>query len=161
MSRTTIGVLVSLFVVAVIGLFAFWYLAAPAPEDVTVDEQVATEEEPATEEESTTRITAKHFYEDGVHTLAGEIDMPTPCDLLEYDTMVQESYPEQVTIDFTVLNNAEMCAQVITAQRFMVEVAASEDASFSATLRGEAVDLNLVPAEPGETPEEFELYIKG
>ena len=75
--------------------------------------------------------------------------------------MVAESYPEQITINFTVLNNADTCAQVMTEQRFMVEVTASEEATFSATLEGRPVELNLVPAAEGETPEDFELYYKG
>src|SRR5690606_21725381 len=95
-----------------------------------------------------THINAKHFYENGVHTLVGEIPMPTPCDLLEADALVAESMPEQVTVDFMVVNNADFCAQVITPQRFKVSSSASEAAVFRATFAGREVTLNLLAPDP-------------
>ena len=108
-----------------------------------------------------TQIDAKHYYIDGKHTIVGEVNMPTPCDLLEANAVVMESFPEQVRIDFTVINNAETCAQVVTAQRFKVEAIAGTDATFTATFMGRDIILNLIPAAKGETPDEFELFIKG
>ena len=108
-----------------------------------------------------TRIDAKHFYIDGVHTLVGEIPFPTPCDLLNWDTSIAESAPEIATVAFSVVNHAENCAQTVTAQRFKVTLSASKDAEIRATLDGRRVDLNLIPAGPGETPDSYELFIKG
>lgn len=128
----------------------------------TTDEE--QQEPPQMEEENPygiTTITAKHFYIDGVHTLAGEIAMPTPCDLIDTTAMIAESMPEQVTVDFEVINNSEMCAQVVTNQRFKISFEASEEASIRARFMGDDVELNLVPPAEGETPEDFELYIKG
>ncbi len=106
------------------------------------------------------QITARHFYLDGVHTLVGEIDMPTPCDLLEWDVLVMESYPEQVIVDFSVINHSDMCTQVITPQQFSVSFNASDMASIRVRLEGEEIDLNLVPATEDESPEGLEPYIK-
>ena len=75
--------------------------------------------------------------------------------------MIAESFPEQVTVDFKVINNAEACTQVITPQRFKVEFDASENASMRARLNGRNIELNLIPAAEGETPDEFEIFIKG
>ncbi len=111
--------------------------------------------------DSVQRISAKHYYIDGTHTLVGEVSMPTPCDLLQAEADVVESFPEQVTVDFTVINNSDTCAQVITPQRFMVSVEASENAMFRARFQGRDVTLNLIPAAEGETPQDFELFIKG
>ena len=108
-----------------------------------------------------TRVDAKHYFIDGTHTLVGEINFPTPCDLLEADATVMESFPEQVVIDFNVINNAESCAQVVTAQRFKVEAKASAEATFSARFMGRDIELNLIPAAEGEVPEDFEVFIKG
>lgn len=162
MENRTIALVVGLFALIVVGMFTFAYL-----KNQELATPIATEE-PAAEEPQTTqspygieRIEATRFYIDGVHTLVGEIAMPTPCDLLEVEAVVMESMPEQVRVDFTVINTADMCAQVITPQRFMVEATASEMASFSATLAGVPVELNIVEAPAGETPESFELYIKG
>jgi hypothetical protein len=87
--------------------------------------------------------------------------LPTPCDLFEANSHVTDSEPQRVVLEFTVINNAEVCAQTVTAQRFKVEATAKEDATFTAFFMGREVELNLIPAAPGETPEEFEVFIKG
>jgi hypothetical protein len=143
-----------LFVAIVLGMFAF------AQYKKSLIQKEPAPEVPVVEEEAM-RIDAKHFFIDGTHTIAGEIMMPTPCDLLETSAIVRESMPEQVTIAFEVVNNSEMCAQVVTAQRFKVDFAASEHASIDATYKGKPAILNLIPAGPGESPEDFEVFIKG
>jgi hypothetical protein len=72
-----------------------------------------------------------------------------------------ESMPEQVRIDFSVLNSEDSCVQVVTPQKFLVDFTASEQASITAHLNGRAVLLNLIPALPGETPENYEFSPKG
>lgn len=159
LSRRAVTMAIVLFTLLVVGMFLFAYLKkTEQTQETVVDETAPTEE---VKYASITRVDAKHFFNDGTHTLVGEIPMPTPCDLLESNATVAESYPEQVMIDFTVINNAEFCAQVITPQRFKVEATASEEASFTARLEGREIELNLIPAAPGETPEDFELFIKG
>lgn len=167
MTKTTIILLSGLFVVAVVGLFV---VVSMSPTDETngddTTDAVATSSPDETADEATPypnidRINAKHFYAEGTHTFVGELAMPTPCDLLETSAEVRESLPEQVTLQFSVVNEADTCAQVITPQRFMIEVEASEEASFDAQFMGRAIDLNLIEPEPGETPDDFELYIKG
>lgn len=155
-----IAIAIFLFVLIVVGMFVFAFLKKAEIENQSVDTAV---EEPQAEVKyaAITRVDAKHFYTDGVHTLVGEVTMPTPCDLLEANATVAESYPEQVSINFTVINTAEFCAQTPTAQRFKVSAAASAEAVFSATFMGREVELNLVPAAEGETPDDFELFIKG
>ena len=161
MSRTTITILSSLLVLVILGMFAVSYFGTSTIDEVVNDADADLQTEPTDTDSKLSTINAKHFFVDGVHTFVGEIDMPTPCDLLDHEVEVRESFPEQVHINFTVVNSAEMCAQVITPQRFMVAVDASEDATFSATLQGEPVTINLIPAGPDETPEDFELFIKG
>jgi len=151
---------VVIFLLVVAGMFTFATLKkTEIQEEVIAD----TQEQPSAEVKyaSITRVDAKHYYIDGVHTLAGEIAMPTPCDLLEVNALVMESYPEQIAIDFDVINNAQFCDQIITAQRFKVSAPASSEATFSAKFMGREVDLNLIPAGEGETPEDFELFLKG
>lgn len=126
-----------------------------------VETTQGSDSEPEVLYASISRVDAKHFYSDGLHTLVGEIAMPTPCDLLQSDVLIAESYPEQVTIDFSVINNADFCAQVVTPQRFKVEAQASEKATFSARLEGRVIELNRIPATEGESPDDFELFIKG
>jgi hypothetical protein len=159
MSNKTIVLFVSLFALIVAGMFLFTYL----------HKQNTQADTPLPEQQSTstpnmygiTRIDGKHFFIDGVHTIVGELTLPTPCDLLTTDARVAESYPEQVTFAFSVVNTTETCAQVMTNQRFKVEASASKEANLAATFAGTPVELNLVEAAPGETPDTFELFIKG
>ena len=153
-------VAIALFALIIVGMFTFAYLKKTELEkDIVVSEV----EEPVAEVKyaSITRVNAIHYYIDGLHTLVGEIAMPTPCDLLEAEAVVMESFPEQIVIDFNVINNAEFCTQVITPQRFKVSASASEEATFKANFMGRPVELNLTPAGAGEVPEDFELFIKG
>lgn len=157
MDKRSIILVVSLFILIVVGMFVFAYLKKTE----IVEAPVVVVEEQTVPYPQITRIDAKQYYKDGVHTFVGEIEMPTPCDLLQATSAVRESFPEQIILNFTVINTAEMCAQTITLQRFSVTAAASAEATVQATFMGRSVVLNLVPALPGETPEEFELFIKG
>lgn len=159
MHRKSIIAAAVIFVLIIAGMFTFAYLKKS--EISTVDE-TPTKEEPTTSPyDYIERVDAKHFYVDGEHTLAGEIMMPTPCDLLTWETSIAESFPEQVTVLFDVINTAEVCSAVMTPQRFKVTFTASENASIRATFRGRDIKLNLIPAGEDETQEDFELYIKG
>lgn len=144
----------------VVGMFVFAYIKK---QEITIQEPVA--ELPTTTASDRyaqiIRIDAKHFFNDGVHTLVGEIVMPTPCDLLNWESKVQESLPETAVIDFDVVNHSETCAEVATPQRFKVTFSASEKANMRARFMGREVELNLIPGGANETPDEYELFIKG
>ncbi|OIP78424.1 MAG: hypothetical protein AUK16_00195 [Parcubacteria group bacterium CG2_30_44_11] len=159
MSQRAIVISIVIFGLIVAGMFTFAYLKKQEMKETVVPTTPVPTEEVAYA--SVTRIDAKHFFIDGVHTLVGEIPMPTPCDLLESSARVAESFPEQIMINFSVINNADFCAQVVTAQRFKVSATASPEATFSAQFMGRPVELNLIPAGAGETPDAFELFIKG
>lgn len=150
-----------IFLLIVAGMFYFAYLSQKeqAAEAPTVTDGAADVD--VTPYDNITRVDATHFYIDGVHTIVGEFTMPTPCDLLESEAVVAESYPEQVMINFKVINNAEQCVQMITPARFKVSAPASAEATFSARLNGRPIELNLIEAAPGETPDNYELFIKG
>ena len=162
MGTKIITIATVVFVVIVAGMFGYSFYQKSLLQNVSLDSADQGDQEPVSDRFSNIeRIDAKHYFIDGTHTLVGELTLPTPCDLLEHEVIVAESYPEQISIVFSVLNNSDSCAQVLTTQRFMIEVSASEQASFAARFEGRQVDLNLIPAAEGETPDEFELYIKG
>ncbi len=109
-----------------------------------------------------TVITAKHAYQKGQHIVAGEIPLPTPCDILETNALASADKKAAVFQFMTsIKSGAEMCAQVITPARFKVSITADKDAKLTATLNGQPVTLNLIEAAPGENLDNFELYIKG
>jgi hypothetical protein len=108
-----------------------------------------------------TVITAKHAYKNGVHIIAGEIPLPTPCDILE-STAIASTDKKQVVVQFiSSVKSGEVCAQIITPARFKVTATAEKNAALTATLNGQTVSLNLIDAGPNENLDNFELYIKG
>lgn len=155
-SKTTILAVV-LFVLVIAGMFGYAYLkkqelntpTTPMPQEEIPQDQV--------------RINGVHFFKDGTHTIVGEMSLPTPCHLLTTSSRVQESMPETAVIDFEVLDNGEeMCAQVITPQRYKVVFSASEQAKVTATYNGKPAILNLVPGDPNQNPDDLdEFYFKG
>ena len=150
-----------LFVLIIIGMFTFAFLKQ---KEIKVENNNNTDEimdESIGRYDYIERVDVKHFFIDGVHTLVGEMPMPTPCDLLESKVLVMESYPEQIQIDFSVINNAESCIQQITPARFQVTATADEQASFKAKLMGRDIMLNIFEADIDERPEDFEIYLKG
>jgi hypothetical protein len=160
MNQKTTILIASLFALIVAGMFIFAQLKKNELEQSVVTP--ADELQPAViPYADVTRIDAKHYFIDGKHTLVGEVLMPTPCDLLEASPIVAESMPEQVSIDFSVINTTDTCARVVTAQRFKVDFDASEQASIKARFMGRDIEFNLIPAAPGELPEDFEVFIKG
>ncbi len=159
MTQKTIAVIIVLFSIVIAGMFGFAFMKKTE----ISNEQPADHEQTQNDARyaSITRIDGTHYYIDGVHTVVGEVPMPTPCDLLEANALIAESYPEQITLDFTVINNASFCDAQVTPQRFKVSATASEEALFQARFMGRDVELNLIPAAPGEVPEDFEIFIKG
>jgi hypothetical protein len=160
MDKRTIVLFVTLFSLIVLGMFVFAFLSKS-------EKTTSKESGPEIIETATpgyldiTRITAKHFYLDGKHTFVGEIEVPTPCDLVDVNGTVDGQAGESVLLNFIIINNSPDCEQRITSQRFLVEVNAPETVTILATFMGRSIELNLVPPTPGETPDSFELFIKG
>lgn len=159
MDKRTIILIITVFVLIVAGMFTFAYLKKTELAEPTA--MPTNVEEIETPYASITRIDAKHFFINGKHTFVGSVEVPTPCDLLTAESEVRESMPEQVELKFSIINNSENCVQAITDMRFKVEANASKEAVITASFMGRKVELNLIPAQSGETPDEFELYIKG
>lgn len=145
----------------ILGMFVFAYLKRTELREAAVQPEVPAPAAEVSPYADITRIEAKHFFDGKTHTIVGEIPMPTPCDLLNWSSRIAESMPETVTVDFDVVNNAEACAQVVTPQRFKVSFDASENAVIRATLEGRELLINLIPPGSGESPDDFEVFIKG
>ena len=160
MKNKHITAAVVVLLLIVVGMFIFAYLKKSELNEVKVP-IVETSTKDDSRYGNITRIDAKHFFINGTHTIVGEILMPTPCDLLNWNYRIQESMPEKVIIDFDVVNHSETCAEVTKAQRFKVVFSASEKAVVTATLEGRQIEVNLIPALPSESPDDFELFIKG
>ena len=108
-----------------------------------------------------TIVTAKHAYQKGKHTFAGEVPLPTPCHILE-QSIVASNDKKQIFITLiSSIKTDEVCAQVITPARFKLVVDAKSDAKIITTFNGQVITLNMIEAGPDENLDNFELYIKG
>jgi len=103
-------------------------------------------------------VTAKHQYKDATHTFAGEIVMPTPCDALSWTVATTT---DATRISFITTSPAEVCAQVITSQRFKVSFRGSASTTVQATLDNAPIRLNIIEVGSEENLDNFEIYIKG
>jgi len=149
-----------LLVALVAGMFTYTYLVSDKNNDVPTTTATTTADDLSVSY-NLDRIDAKHFYRNSVHTIVGELPLPTPCDLLETSSLVRESMPEQILFSFSVINTTTDCAEVVTIQRFMIEATASAAATMTAEFNGTPIQLNLIEALDTESPGDFELYIKG
>jgi len=108
-----------------------------------------------------TTITAKHAYQNGTHTIAGEVPLPTACHLLEVTGSTSPDKKEIVVAFVSIIKTEEVCPENITPARFKVSIKALQKATTAATLNGQEITLNLIEAGPDENLDSFELYIKG
>lgn len=158
MNKSNTYIVIALFLAVVVGMFGY----AAYQKKLMNETAPVVEEQVPDEYAGITSVDVKHFYDKGVHTLVGELPMPTPCDILKAETAVGllDGNPE-VTLNLSVTNTAEMCAQVVTPQKFIVTAEAGANPKFHAHFNGRDIEINIIPALPGETPETFEMFLKG
>lgn len=108
-----------------------------------------------------TVITAKHAFIKNEHTVAGEVPLPTACDLLDSSAIVSADKKQVLVQLASKIMTREKCTPNVTPARFKVTAKADKDAVITATLNGQTVTLNLIEAAAGENLDDFELYIKG
>lgn len=159
LNRTAM-MLVALLVVVALGVFGYTFFVQQGSEEVYVSE--GTTAPAADEQEAVELVTAKYQYRDGIHTIAGTIDLPTPCHLLEVEPFFVGEDRMNVELRFTrsLAQNTD-CVQVTTPQPFKVTFEAPEGVNISATLNGVPVTLNIVTVPEGEDLDNFDAFIKG
>ena len=111
----------------------------PRDSDIIIDNTNLTE-----------KIKIAHVFADGMHTLTGEINLPTPCHTLQQEVFIAELYPEQVTIVFETNSEVDSCVQMITPEPFVVSFVASKEADFSITLNDKDIPFEVIEAQAPE-----------
>jgi hypothetical protein len=160
------ALLIGAVVLIAIAALAFLYMQKSKLDDGAANgTPLSWSETPAvgssTDSEAERIITAKHAYKAGKHTVAGEMEVPTPCNILDAHA-TPSSDGKKVFIEFaSSVKTGDACIQVITPVRFKVTAVGAADAVWSATYNGQPVKLNLIEAGPKEDLDNFELYIKG
>ena len=136
--------LILLIALPFIGFYAgVWYQKQIYPNQdnsgIVVDD--GKKEEPKTVVDSQ-KVKLKTSFKNGVLNYSGSVSVPTPCHELDVETIVAESYPEQVQIRIKIQDPKEgtVCAQVVTEKEFSGRLKVSENASISVYLNDEKVE---------------------
>jgi hypothetical protein len=107
-----------------------------------------------------TIITAKHAYQNGEHILVGEINLPTPCHLLEHTVTILPD-ESRATVAFTRSFAGGECPGGEKPARFLVKFKGKPETIIRATVDGKDVPLSLIEALPGENIENTDVFLKG
>jgi hypothetical protein len=168
MDKKSTGIIVAIVLIAI---FGYVYISLQRPsvaETKTADTTASSTWENAEALPSSdvivtpkTTVTAKHAYINGVHTIAGELPLPTPCHILESHATASPDKKQILVTLTSSIKTDQMCAQVITPARFKVSAAGEKGATIIGLLNGQEVTMNLIEATQGENLDNFELYIKG
>jgi hypothetical protein len=146
--------MVVLIVLAVV-LFVVTLVSAPLSDEFT-EGNIATSSQQAEEQ----ILTAKHQYQNGVHTIAGKVEVPTPCHRLVTESFFTKTEPVGVEVRFSTLLEGGECPSQPFEVPFTVTFEAPENVAITGVWNGTPIRLNLIPLKVGETLED-ELYIKG
>ncbi len=154
MDKKNTRMIVIVLVVALLALFYVFFRGATIPQEPTsVTPPVNDIAVPAL-------ITAKHAYRNGEHLLAGEINLPTPCHLLEHTVTILPD-GSRATIAFVRSFKGGECPGGEVPARFFVHFPAGTTTALRTTVDGKDVPLSLIEAAPNEDLEHTEIFLKG
>jgi len=90
------------------------------------------------------KIKVVHTFVDGIHSFNGEINLPTPCHILQNKIEIKGSQPEQVTIAFETKSDVDTCVQMVISEPFLVSFEASKEAEVQITLNDKNVPFEII-----------------
>jgi hypothetical protein len=105
-------------------------------------------------------ITAKHAYRNGEHILAGDMNLPTSCHLLEHTVTILPD-ESRATIAFSRNFTGGDCPGGEISTRFLVQFKGKPDTQIRVTVDGQEVPLSLIEVPPEEDIENTEVFLKG
>ncbi len=156
--NTRVILLVLALLLTAVALFVYVLIYTPADDEKTTLDNATTT---TSEDIQQKIITAKHKYEDGMHTIAGKAEVPTTCHRLFAEPFYTDTEnKDNIVIKFNTALEGEECLNQVSNAPFNVLFEAPENANITATWNGDKVRLNLIPLQPGETIDS-EIYIKG
>jgi len=125
--------------IIILSVYFFWPSTKSDPAADIVDDTALVQ----VEEE----YVVAHTFDDGVHTISGEITLPTPCHELNENVRIAESFPEQVFIDLSVIDTGGICIQVLDQRSFSIDVEVDERASFTFTIDGKGIPVQALSVD--------------
>jgi len=105
-------------------------------------------------------ITAKHAYRNGEHILAGQINLPTQCHLLEHTVTILPD-ESRATVAFSRNFAGGECSGGEKPVGFLVKFKGKPDTQIRATVDGQDVPLSLIEIGAEEDIENTEIFLKG
>jgi len=130
-----------LLVLLTLAIAAGVYYSWPSS-DIPVVITPPVTEEPRAIDIATKTILVTHNYLNGEHIYEGRLDLQTPCDSIDYDAKIEETFPEKVLVSMRTVKSKQVCAQVITEKPFTVKYKAGPTAvgeNLSVTLDGKPI----------------------
>lgn len=154
LNKTAIGLVTALLVVAA-GLFIYTSVSAPEATEEAVSGEYTAQHIPAPQ-----LITAKHRYSEGMHTIAGSVELSTPCHRVSAEPFFVDG-TSTVEVRFVTRREANgTCPLTPTNTPFRVSFEAPEEVTIGAAWHGASVSLNLIPVGAGEILE-GDIEVKG
>lgn len=98
------------------------------------------------------RITVQHQYKDGIHTLVGSAEVPTPCHTIFAEPLFVEG-GSAVEVRFSTVSQLSEdmdCMAVLADAPFSVSFRADENIEMRALWNGELAQFNIIPVGPDE-----------
>lgn len=118
---------------------AFFLVGCTQESDEGAQKQSSQVQQEQTSKELTANAASGEatFLGDGKWNYEVVVQKPTPCHKVEKEVVIQESYPEQVSLNLTVSKNAEelVCVQQIEEENVTGEFKASEQAKVQLNLK--------------------------
>lgn len=153
--NTKVVSLVVILVLVAVVLFVYTLVSAPTGKEIVTNETNTVGLHKVEK-----ILTAKHQFQDGIHTIAGRTDVPTRCHRIIAETFFTSEDLSSVEVRFSTFMEGETCPSEFFEVPFRVSFEAPEDVALQATWNGDFARLNLIPLQPGEVLED-EMYIKG
>jgi len=136
MNKTSLTLIALIVILLGIGIFLGRNDAHTVAEK---DAEVASEQEGQRR-----KFNVQYSYEEGTHTFAGIVNLPTPCHAI---TVSSTEDADGVMLDVAIENPEEGCAQVVTAKSFIYSVEGAELVNPLGKVNNEIVEINLFPRD--------------
>jgi hypothetical protein len=156
--NAVIGWVVVIIVIILI-LISFYYSRQANVSDQS--NTTVTQNTPSPTPSPIQTINVKHQFKAGIHTYAGSIDFPTPCQSLTTVASANPNSPGNYILSFTTTGANSTCAQVVTTRPFKVSFTAPVSAKIIGTLDGNPVRLNIFEVGANDNLDTYNINIKG
>ena len=95
---------------------------------------------PSTFQLSNDIVSLDFEYKEDTYFYSGTVQKPTPCDVVDVESLIFETFPEKVKMDITIEKSDAVCIQVIDEEEISGEFKVDKAATIRVFLDGEEVE---------------------